>query len=94
MKEVHHGTARETKISKDDYLWKNLPSFFDTGRYHSWAVDKKSLPNVLETIAEDSLQKTIMAFRHKHLDCRGIQFHPESILTENGLRIIKNWVLQ
>ncbi len=92
MKEVHHGLTKKTEIIETDYLWENIPSEFKTGRYHSWAIEKDTLPKTLEIIAKDTQNGTIMSFKHKHLDIRGIQFHPESILTEHGLEIIKNWV--
>lgn len=92
MPEVHHGIARETQIINDDYIWTDIPHLFNTGRYHSWAVKESSFPNSLSIIAKDKLDGTIMAFKHNTLDIRAIQFHPESILTEHGLKIIENWV--
>jgi len=93
MDEVHHGVARNTNIIKPDYLWNNINTNFKTGRYHSWAVQKENLPENIIITSEDVDSKTIMSFKHNKWDIRGIQFHPESILTENGLQIIKNWVL-
>lgn len=92
MKEVHHGVPRESSLISEDYIWDNIPATFDSGRYHSWAVNKSDLPNCLCITAQDEPTGTIMAFKHKDLDLRGIQFHPESILTEKGLLMIKNWV--
>ena len=94
MKEVHHGVARDTKITVSDYLWETISPNFKSGRYHSWAIDSNNISEELEIIASDTESEIIMAFRHKKYDIRGIQFHPESILTENGLQIIKNWVLK
>jgi len=94
MNEVHHGVARDTKITVNDYLWRNTSPNFKSGRYHSWTIDSDTISEELEIIATDIESETIMAFRHKKYDIRGIQFHPESILTENGLQIIKNWVLK
>ena len=93
MKEVHHGLARPTSITNKDYIWKNIPQKFNTGRYHSWAVSSNNFPNTLSILATDTETETIMAFKHNSFNIRAIQFHPESILTENGLEIIKNWVL-
>jgi len=93
MNNVHHGLARYTVNLSCDYLLKDIPKEFKTGRYHSWAVDNKSLPDVLEVLSLDKESKTIMAFRHKKYDIRAVQYHPESILTESGLQLIKNWVL-
>ena len=93
MQEVHHGVARKTVICQSDYLWQSISTNFNTGRYHSWAVNADNLPRSLDVISKDEEQGTIMAFRHLKFDVRGIQFHPESILTEQGLQIIKNWVV-
>ena len=61
------------------------------GRYHSWVVDKKGLPESLVITAE-SQEGQIMALRHRHYDIHGIQFHPESVLTPDGARIVSNWL--
>jgi len=89
LSEVFHGV--ETAIfTQNDYLFKDCPKVLKVGRYHSWAVSK-TLPKSLESIAEDK-NKINMALRHKNYDVRGLQFHPESILTPLGFQIIKNWV--
>ena len=91
LKEVFHGVATPAEIIIDDILFKNIPKQLMVGRYHSWVVNKNSLPNDLEiTCINESAD--IMALRHKKYDVRGVQFHPESILTMHGLEIIKNWV--
>ncbi len=92
MKEVHHGLARQTQITDHNSLWKNLPSRFETGRYHSWAVKKEGLSSSLKIIAEDAETGVIMALSHKTLNIKSVQFHPESILTEYGKEMIKNWI--
>ena len=89
--EVFHGVAMPLEIVADDILFKNIPKKFAVGRYHSWVVNKNSLPNELEITCIDE-PGNIMGLRHKTFDVRGVQFHPESILTEHGLEIIKNWV--
>lgn len=94
MPEVHHGIAKKNQILISDYLFEHLPQTFNTGRYHSWAVDSIDFSDALDITIEDSENKTIMAFSHKHLDIKGVQFHPESVLTEHGLKIIENWVKQ
>lgn len=92
LKKVHHGVAEKTKIvDRDEYLFKGLPEEFLTGRYHSWIVDKP-LPERLVITALDE-EGSIMGLRHKVYDVRGVQFHPESVLTEYGMRIIKNWIV-
>jgi anthranilate synthase component 2 len=89
LTEVYHGVSTDISI-KEDYLFKNCPKTFQVGRYHSWTV-AKNLPEVLESIATDEHQMN-MALKHKEYDVRGLQFHPESILTPLGFQIIKNWV--
>ncbi len=61
------------------------------GRYHSWVVSTENFPDVLEVTAVDE-NGQIMALRHKEFNVRGVQFHPESVLTPKGKEIIKNWV--
>jgi anthranilate synthase component 2 len=91
LTEVFHGVATPIEILGDDILFRNIPKKLKVGRYHSWAVNKNDLPNDLEITAVDE-QGSIMALRHKTYDVRGVQFHPESILTEHGLQMIENWV--
>lgn len=92
MKNVCHGQGIDTEVVCPDHrLFKNLPSHFVSGRYHSWMVDKDFLPACLEITATDGEDRP-MALRHKTFDLHGIQFHPESILTECGAVIIKNWL--
>ena len=92
LTEVYHGIATPISITKQDYLFDGLPDNFNVGRYHSWVVDNKDFPhNELEIIATD-MDGRIMALRHKIFDIRGVQFHPESVLTPDGLKIISNWL--
>jgi anthranilate synthase component II len=91
LKEVHHGVASDVNlINEDDVLYKNLPTTFKVGRYHSWVVSK-DLPSDLIATSVDE-QGEIMSLKHKFLDVRGVQYHPESILTPNGMAILKNWI--
>ena len=76
---------------KPSYLFKDVPETFDAGRYHSWVVEKKDLPADLEITCEDE-QGRIMAFQHKNYDMVGVQFHPESVLTPMGMKILENWI--
>lgn len=88
---VFHGVATKIKVTvTDEVLFQNLPTEFEVGRYHSWVVETP-LPDVLEITAVDE-QGQIMALRHKHLDVRAVQFHPESVLTPNGKQILSNWL--
>ena len=91
LKSVYHGIQSKVKITVRDYIFNSLPDEILVGRYHSWVVDKDSLPSCLEITAE-SEEGYIMAVRHKELDVHGIQFHPESVLTPDGKKIIENWM--
>ena len=92
LPEVYHGIATPVEVVKDDYLFEGVPGRFDVGRYHSWVVDSDGFPDKeLEITAIDE-NGMIMAMRHRHHDIRGVQFHPESVLTPEGKKIIENWV--
>ncbi|MGZ3865422.1 MAG: anthranilate synthase component II [Bacteroidia bacterium] len=88
---VYHGIATPVKITQSDILFKDCPKEFKAGRYHSWVVDLNGLPECLSVTATDE-SGNIMAMKHKEFKVRGVQFHPESILSEYGEQIIKNWV--
>ncbi len=90
LSEVLHGVASNVTIQKD-LLFEGIPDTFNIGRYHSWVIDESTLSPDLEVIARTPDQQ-IMAVRHKKLNVRGVQFHPESILTENGVKIMQNWL--
>lgn len=91
LSEVYHGIQSPIRITASDYLFEGLPEEILVGRYHSWVVDRKNFPDTLEITAV-SQEGYIMAIRHKNFDIRGIQFHPESVLTPDGKRIISNWL--
>ena len=86
---VFHGVATDIKIVSEDKIFKNIPKKIKVGRYHSWVVEK--LNDNLEVLASDN-DGNIMALRHKDYKVWGVQFHPESILTEYGKDILKNWL--
>lgn len=88
---VFHGIQSPVDLIAGDYLFQGLPREIPVGRYHSWVVDKDTLPSCLETLAL-SKEGYIMALRHREYDIRGIQFHPESVLTPDGKRIMQNWL--
>lgn len=90
MDKVYHGVKTDIYITKRDYIFEGLPDKFKAGRYHSWAVGDP-LPAEIEMIARDE-NGQIMAARHIQYDVRGVQFHPESIMTENGKQIIQNFL--
>ncbi|MBD5174024.1 MAG: aminodeoxychorismate/anthranilate synthase component II [Bacteroidales bacterium] len=91
LPEVYHGIKSQISITVPDYIFAGLPDRIDVGRYHSWVVDRNNLPDCLEVTAVSD-DGEIMAMRHRTLDVRGVQFHPESILTPQGLTIIDNWL--
>ena len=94
---VYHGVATNIEIkqertpSKND-VFNNLPDEIEVGRYHSWIVSKDNFPDVLEITAEDA-KGYIMALRHKTFDVQGVQFHPESVLTPLGEKMMRNWLV-
>lgn len=89
---VYHGIASPVKIkAADDPLFKNIPGMIMAGRYHSWVASKKHLPECLKITCEDE-NGIIMGLSHRNYNVRGLQFHPESIMTEYGPEIIKNWI--
>ena len=90
LSDVHHGVCSDIRATQKDPLFAGLSSCFGAGRYHSWIVSKDNFPGSLEIIAEDLKDGQIMALRHKEYNVRGVQFHPESILTPNGKIIIEN----
>ena len=91
LRDVYHGVTTPCHITHPDYLFEGLPQDFAVGRYHSWAVSKEGLPDCIE-ITSESPDGCIMSIRHRRLDIRGIQYHPESVLTEVGKTIITNWI--
>jgi len=91
LDQVHHGVATEIDIVKDDYLFTGLPKSFMVGRYHSWVIDSLGEDSGFEITAVDG-NGEIMAIAHEEYDIRGVQFHPESILTEYGEELMSNWL--
>lgn len=95
LSDVFHGVQTEVSLSgpgvADDYLFDGLPRRLAVGRYHSWVVNRENLPDVLAVTAVSD-EGLIMGLRHRTLDVHGIQFHPESVLTPLGERIIQNWI--
>lgn len=89
---VSHGVSTTIKsVVDDEILFHNLPKEFEVGRYHSWVIDRTDFPNELE-ITSITHSGEIMSIRHKFHKVRGVQFHPESILTPNGKTILLNWL--
>jgi anthranilate synthase component 2 len=88
---VFHGLATPIQVIEKDVLFENCPAIFHAGRYHSWVIDEKTVSPDLVVTAVDE-RGLIMAGRHKIYDVRGVQFHPESVLSEYGETIIRNWL--
>ncbi|MBI9035339.1 MAG: aminodeoxychorismate/anthranilate synthase component II [Bacteroidales bacterium] len=91
MENILHGIATDCIILQDNLLFEKIESPFTIGRYHSWVVEEHSLPKSLLITAKDE-NGYIMAMRHKKHDIRSVQFHPESIMTPDGLQMIQNWI--
>lgn len=87
-----HGIATPINVlDTEEVLFKSCPQMINVGRYHSWVVNQQDLPACLTVTATDSSTE-IMALRHNTYDVRGVQFHPESVLTEYGKQMMKNWL--
>ena len=95
LSDVFHGVQTEISLDgpgvADDYLFDGLPRRLAVGRYHSWVVSRDGLPDALAVTAVSD-EGLIMGLRHRTLDVHGIQFHPESVLTPLGDKIIRNWI--
>ncbi|MBB1646232.1 aminodeoxychorismate/anthranilate synthase component II [Sphingobacterium sp. UME9] len=92
MEKPLHGVATNiTVVDESEKLFRDFPKDSKIGRYHSWAVNKDSLPASLKVTAIDE-NGIIMALTHTEYDVRGMQFHPESVLTTNGKKLIENWL--
>lgn len=92
LEKVYHGVASPISvIVNDESLFNGLNKEIEVGRYHSWVVNPENLPDVLEITSIDE-NGQIMSLRHKTLDVRGVQFHPESVLTPDGKKILENWL--
>jgi anthranilate synthase component II len=90
--EVVHGIATNTVVTdRQDPLFAGLPERFATCRYHSWVVDRAGFPDSLLVTATDA-EGTIMALRHRKYAVFGVQFHPESYITEHGKQLVANWL--
>ena len=91
---VYHGVATNVKLvdREPDVLFDSMPDEFPVGRYHSWIINEKDFPKELVVTARDE-NNYIMALHHKSYDVRGVQFHPESVLTPGGEVMMRNWLL-
>ena len=87
---VFHGVATPVEVAEEDLLFNGLPKSFEVGRYHSWVVQTPLPDKLIATSFDD--QQQLMSLRHKTLPIRAVQFHPESILTPYGKKILENWI--
>jgi len=93
LEQVYHGIATTVTLSvEDESLFNGMDKTFEVGRYHSWVV-VEDLPDCLEATSFDE-NGQIMSIRHKEYDVKGVQYHPESVLTPDGKKILENWVNQ
>lgn len=91
LPEVYHGVCTPVHVTASERMFQGIGEQFEVGRYHSWIVSRENLPGCLTVTAVDDAGQ-IMALAHKEYDVRGVQFHPESILTPQGNRMIQNWL--
>jgi anthranilate synthase component 2 len=97
LSQVFHGVATPIHVTSSEIttdrnsIFFDFPMAFEVGRYHSWVLDKESLPDCLQVTAVDE-NGYIMAMQHKALDVTGVQFHPESVLTPSGEQLMRNWL--
>jgi anthranilate synthase component II len=93
MSDVLHGISDKAIITDtNELLFRGLPVEFQVGRYHSWSVLADTVPDTMTITAVDE-QNRVMALAHKTYDVRGVQFHPESVLTEHGKQMLQSWLL-
>ena len=93
LSKVYHGIATPLHLTNPSTLFEGLPNTFSVGRYHSWVVNEKDLPSDLIITSKDD-DGYIMSLEHKTYDVKGVQYHPESVLTPDGAKIISNWLMQ
>jgi anthranilate synthase component 2 len=93
LESVFHGVSSKISVTvEDESLFKHIDKELMVGRYHSWVVDP-NLPGILEATSFDE-NGQVMSLRHREYDVKGVQFHPESVLTPMGKQIMKNWILE
>ena len=91
LSKVYHGIATPVHASAVSSLFEGMPNTFNVGRYHSWVVNENDLPSELIITSKDD-DGYIMSLEHKTYDVKGVQYHPESVLTPDGAKIISNWL--
>ena len=92
LDKVYHGVSTTIDIlTPEDPLYQDIPEKLEVGRYHSWVVAKEGLPDCFEINCMDE-KGIVMGISHKEYNVKGVQYHPESVLTEHGLKIVENWL--
>ena len=91
LDEVYHGVVTDVFLRKPDSIFQSVPDSFKACRYHSWAISNKNFPQDLIITSEDANQ-CVMSIKHKHYNVRGLQFHPESVMSSHGEKMIINWL--
>ncbi|WP_322549898.1 aminodeoxychorismate/anthranilate synthase component II [Flavobacterium psychraquaticum] len=91
LEKVYHGVATKVSKTEDDFIFNDLPDEIEVGRYHSWVVSNENLPEDLIITSTDA-NGQIMSMKHARFDVRGVQYHPESVLTPFGKKILENWL--
>jgi anthranilate synthase component 2 len=91
LSKVYHGIATPVELIGDSILFEGVPKSFNVGRYHSWVVNEHDLPADLKVTSKDA-EGYIMSLEHNSYDVKGVQYHPESVLTPEGAKIIGNWL--
>jgi len=91
LSKVYHGIATPVELIGNSILFEGLPKSFHVGRYHSWVVNEHDLPADLKVTSKDP-EGYIMSLEHTTYDVKGVQYHPESVLTPEGAKIISNWL--
>ena len=91
LSEVYHGVATPCTQFGNDVIFDGLDKCIEIGRYHSWVVDRSGFPDCLDVTAVSG-DGCIMGLKHKNYDIHGIQFHPESVLTPDGKKMVRNWL--
>ncbi|MEO9871376.1 anthranilate synthase component II [Ekhidna sp.] len=92
LSKVYHGMVTPIELKVKDEIFEGLPNSFNVCRYHSWVIEKNAVPDdlIITSVAENG---NIMSIKHRNFNVRGVQFHPESIMTEYGKKIIENWIM-
>ena len=91
LNQVKHGVSSRLIINGSSFIFNNVPNYIKIGHYHSWVVSNQNLPQSFHVTSVNS-DNLIMSIEHRKYDIMGLQFHPESIMTEYGLLMLKNWV--